>query len=51
MLIIISKARRDLPKSLLLCLYNSFILTNLLYCVDVLGNASKYILDPDIKIN
>ena len=44
------KARRNLPKSYLICLYNSFILPYLIYCVEVWGNTSKYILDPVIQI-
>ena len=47
---IIFKTRRNLQKSSLICLYSSFILPYLIYCVEVWGNVSKYILDPVIKI-
>ena len=47
---IIYKARKNLPKSSLITLYNSFVFPYLIYCVEVWGNASNFILDPIYKI-
>ena len=47
---IISRLRHDVPKSILILLYNSLILPHLSYCVEIWGNTYPTALDQLFRL-